>query len=220
MRFRSDSQLPRAPAPELGFALPVPYDWSMSPTTRKSAQPRRSAKAAAGKTANAAAKAAAKMVQGKHKAKAKGEASAKGTTKAKGAAKAGAAKPNAKAASKATAQAPQLKRKANATAKTKSAAKLAAPKSRAKTATRKRRAKDRPKTSVYLDAPQLRHLDRIAERTGRAKAELIRAAIESYEPGGEGERDFALAGGFARIDSDPRPISTIPEEELLRGFGA
>jgi predicted DNA-binding protein len=141
----------------------------MSSTAKRSAQPKRSANAAAGKSAKTAAKA-------------------------------GAAKPKA-------------------TAKTKATAKPATPKSNAKRPAKKRPAKARPKTSVYLDAPQLRHLDRIAERTGRPKAELIRAAIESYEPGGEGDRDFALAGGFARIDPDPRPISAIPEEELLRGFG-
>jgi hypothetical protein len=32
-----------------------------------------------------------------------------------------------------------------------------------------------------------------------------------------GLEDFALAAGVARIDGDPRPISDIPEDELLLG---
>jgi hypothetical protein len=38
-------------------------------------------------------------------------------------------------------------------------------------------------------------------------------------PAAEGNGDFALAAGFARRDADPRPISEIPEDELLNGFG-
>jgi hypothetical protein len=34
-----------------------------------------------------------------------------------------------------------------------------------------------------------------------------------------GDRDFALAAGFPRIDDDPRPISELPDAELLEGFG-
>ena len=78
---------------------------------------------------------------------------------------------------------------------------------------------ERLKTSVYLDPPQRRRLDRLEKRTGRKQSELIRAAIESYEPPAGRDRDFALAGGFPRIDSDRRPISAIPEDELMRGFG-
>jgi hypothetical protein len=77
----------------------------------------------------------------------------------------------------------------------------------------------RQKTSVYLDPDQRRHLERLTRRTGRPQAQLIREAIESYEPPTGGDRNFALAGGFRRIDSDPRPISQISEEELMRGFG-
>jgi hypothetical protein len=38
-------------------------------------------------------------------------------------------------------------------------------------------------------------------------------------PVGNGDAEFALAAGFERIDDDPRPISQIPEAELLEGFG-
>jgi hypothetical protein len=33
------------------------------------------------------------------------------------------------------------------------------------------------------------------------------------------DRNFALAGDFERIDTDAHPISEIPEDELMRGFG-
>lgn len=77
----------------------------------------------------------------------------------------------------------------------------------------------RRKTSVYLDAGQRRRLDLLAKRTGKARAELIRAAIDSYDPSPRTDRNFALACGFQRIDSDPRPISQIPEQELIAAFG-
>jgi hypothetical protein len=75
------------------------------------------------------------------------------------------------------------------------------------------------KTSVYLDPKTVRHLVDLAKRLGRPQAQIIREAIESYEPSPGGDRNFALAGGFRRIDSDPRPISELPDEELLHGFG-
>jgi hypothetical protein len=49
---------------------------------------------------------------------------------------------------------------------------------------------------------------------------VLREAIDDYEPKPSRDRDFALAAGFPRIDADPRPISQIPERELLEGFGA
>lgn len=75
------------------------------------------------------------------------------------------------------------------------------------------------KTSVYLDESLSRRLQQIAERSGRPQSEIIREAIASYEPPAGGDRNFALAGGFERTDADRRPISEIPEAELLRGFG-
>ena len=44
-------------------------------------------------------------------------------------------------------------------------------------------------------------------------------AILAYVPTSKGNRDFALAAGVARVDTDPRPISEIGEDELLDGFG-
>jgi predicted DNA-binding protein len=75
------------------------------------------------------------------------------------------------------------------------------------------------KTSVYLDDEQAERLARLARQEGRPQAEILRAAIDAYEPVPSHDRDFALAVGFPRIDRDPRPISQIPEEELLEGFG-
>lgn len=79
--------------------------------------------------------------------------------------------------------------------------------------------KSRTKTSVYLDASQRHRLDLLVKRTGRPRAELIRAAIDSYEPAPRADRNFAVARGFERIDHDPRPISEIPDDELMAGFG-
>jgi predicted DNA-binding protein len=76
------------------------------------------------------------------------------------------------------------------------------------------------KTSVYLTEHESKRLSDLARSEGRSQAEIIREAISAYVPPGRGDRDFALAAGFARIDDDPRPISQIPEEELLEGFGA
>jgi hypothetical protein len=73
---------------------------------------------------------------------------------------------------------------------------------------------------VYLDDAQAARLSRIAREEGRSQAEVLRAAIEAYEPRSSPDRNFALAAGFSRIDGDPRPISQIPEHVLLDGFGA
>jgi predicted DNA-binding protein len=75
------------------------------------------------------------------------------------------------------------------------------------------------KTSVYLDDEQAERLARLARQEGRSQAEILREAITRYEPTASRNRDFALAAGFARIDGDPRPISQIPDRELLEGFG-
>jgi predicted DNA-binding protein len=75
------------------------------------------------------------------------------------------------------------------------------------------------KTSVYLSERESRRLAELARAEGRSQAEIIREAITAYVPVGASDRDFSLAAGFARIDDDPRPISAIPEDELLAGFG-
>jgi predicted DNA-binding protein len=75
------------------------------------------------------------------------------------------------------------------------------------------------KTSVYLDDGLADRLSRLAQQSGRSQAEILRAAIAAYDPVPAGDRDFALAAGFPRIDDDPCPISEIPDAELLEGFG-
>jgi predicted DNA-binding protein len=75
------------------------------------------------------------------------------------------------------------------------------------------------KTSVYLTERESKRLAELARSEGRSQAEIIRDAIIAYIPPGRDDSDFALAAGFARIDDDPRPISEIPEDELLEGFG-
>lgn len=75
------------------------------------------------------------------------------------------------------------------------------------------------KTSVYLSERESKRLAELARSEGRSQAQIIREAIIAYVPAGDGEGDFALAAGFARVDKDPRPISEIPEDELLEGFG-
>jgi len=75
------------------------------------------------------------------------------------------------------------------------------------------------KTSVYLTERESARLAELARSEGRSQAEIIRDAITAYIPAGRGRGEFALAVGFERIDDDPRPISGIPEDELLNGFG-
>jgi predicted DNA-binding protein len=75
------------------------------------------------------------------------------------------------------------------------------------------------KTSVYLGDEQARRLARLSREEGRPQAEILREAIAAYRPRPTQDRGFALAAGFRRIDDDPRPISEIPEDELLQGFG-
>jgi predicted DNA-binding protein len=75
------------------------------------------------------------------------------------------------------------------------------------------------KTSIYLNQEQADRLARLAREEGRSQADILREAIATYRPRSSRARDFALAAGFVRIDGDPRPISEIPEQELLDGFG-
>jgi predicted DNA-binding protein len=75
------------------------------------------------------------------------------------------------------------------------------------------------KTSIYLDDEQADRLARLARAEGRPQAEIVREAISCYRPAPNRDRNFALAGNFERIESDRRPISGIPDDELMRGFG-
>ena len=75
------------------------------------------------------------------------------------------------------------------------------------------------KTSVYLGERESQRLAELAQSEGRSQSEVIRDAITAYIPAGVGDDDFALAAGFRRIDADRRPISEIPDDELLNGFG-
>jgi predicted DNA-binding protein len=76
------------------------------------------------------------------------------------------------------------------------------------------------KTSVYLNDDQAERLARLARQEGRSQAEILRDAVDGYQPAVSRDRDFALAAGFRRIDGDRRPISGIPDDELLARFGA
>lgn len=75
------------------------------------------------------------------------------------------------------------------------------------------------KTSVYLDDAHATRLSQLSRREGRSQAEILREAIDAYEPAPRHDRNFALAAGFERIDAEERPISQIPDSELLKGFG-
>jgi predicted DNA-binding protein len=75
------------------------------------------------------------------------------------------------------------------------------------------------KTSIYLDDEQADRLARLARTEGRPQAEIVREAISCYRPAPKRDRNFSLAGNFERIDGEDRPISEIPEDELIRGFG-
>lgn len=76
------------------------------------------------------------------------------------------------------------------------------------------------KTSVYLDEEQAARLARLARQEGRSQAEILRAAVAAYEPPATRDGQFEVAAGFDRIDGDSRPISQIPDHELLQGFGS
>jgi predicted DNA-binding protein len=75
------------------------------------------------------------------------------------------------------------------------------------------------KTSVYLEDEQAERLARIAREEGRSQAEILRDAISGYRSPPSRDREFALSAGFRRTDDDPRPVSQIPEDELLEGLG-
>lgn len=72
------------------------------------------------------------------------------------------------------------------------------------------------KTSVYLSESETQQLAQLAEREGRAKADILRAALASYAAKSRGRREFAL------FDSGEGPgdsVADIDEAKLLEGFG-
>ncbi len=72
------------------------------------------------------------------------------------------------------------------------------------------------KTSLYLDEGDVQRLRRLADMEGRSQAEIIRAAIATYETIRKPERRFALAASW---EGDGTSIADVAEEDLLRGFG-
>jgi hypothetical protein len=73
------------------------------------------------------------------------------------------------------------------------------------------------KTSLYLDEGDVERLRRLAHRRGCSQAEVVRAALASYEAQLTTERRFSLA---ASADGDGLSVADIPEDELLEGFGS
>jgi Ribbon-helix-helix protein, copG family len=74
------------------------------------------------------------------------------------------------------------------------------------------------KTSVYLTEGEADRLAELARVEGRPQAEVLRAAIAQYRTLGSGDRAFAVT----RSGRGPAgtSVAEVPEEELLRGFGA
>jgi hypothetical protein len=73
------------------------------------------------------------------------------------------------------------------------------------------------KTSVYLDEEQAMRLAMLARQEGRSQAEILREAVAGYQPKPSRDRDFALSGSGR---GDGSSVADVPEEELLKGFGA
>lgn len=71
----------------------------------------------------------------------------------------------------------------------------------------------RTKTSVYLDERQVAKLKRVARRTKRAPAEIVREAIDALP---EPDQAFAI---FDSHEGDGRSIAGVPRRERLKGFG-
>lgn len=72
------------------------------------------------------------------------------------------------------------------------------------------------KTSVYLAESQARRLARIARDEQRSQAEVLRDAIDRYEPRANTSRDFAVDGC---VTGPGDSIADHDERELLHGFG-
>lgn len=70
---------------------------------------------------------------------------------------------------------------------------------------------------MYLSEREQERLAQLAREEGRSQAEIIREAIASYRAKGSRDRDFAMARSG---DGPGGSVADIPEDELLRGFGA
>lgn len=71
------------------------------------------------------------------------------------------------------------------------------------------------KTSVYLSEREVARLERLSRDLGRPKAEIIREAIATYEPGPPDRQFRSFGAGEGPGDS----VADYTEEELLEGFG-
>jgi hypothetical protein len=72
------------------------------------------------------------------------------------------------------------------------------------------------KTSLYLDDGDVERVRRLAHRQGRSQADVIRAALASYESQLAAERRFSLA---SCADGDGMSVADLSDDELLQGFG-
>jgi hypothetical protein len=71
------------------------------------------------------------------------------------------------------------------------------------------------KTGVYLDEAGVERLRALAAREQRSQAQIIGAAIVSYEPGVAPNRHFALAESW---EDDGTSVADVTDDELLQGF--
>jgi hypothetical protein len=70
--------------------------------------------------------------------------------------------------------------------------------------------------TIDLTDDELGRLRRIASREGRAEADVLKAALDRYEPEAPPVRYFSLEGC---VTGDGTSVADIPEEEYLKGFG-
>jgi len=73
------------------------------------------------------------------------------------------------------------------------------------------------KTSVYLTSDEATRLASLAEREGVSQAEVIRRAIQRYEPERLGDREFALTGSGRGPGGS---IADVGEDASLEDFGS
>lgn len=72
------------------------------------------------------------------------------------------------------------------------------------------------RTSVDLSEELAQRLARIARGEGRSQADVLRAALASYEMAPSDDRAFALAGCVTGSGSS---VADLDKSELLHGFG-